>query len=227
MLLAIETSTRSGSVAVGLEDGSVTFESLASGRNEDLAETVATLFPEGGEAITSYALGIGPGSFTGLRVGLCFLKGYATVFPRPVAAISSFRVVAEQVFEAEPSASSVLVVIDARNRELLAGRYLKDQGAVRVDEELPDGLYDLAALEAQLGGWRSGRDLLAGEGATLLGASLERADAGLWVPRADTLARLAAPELRAGKGRTIRGLEPAYLQRPTAERRGAVHSGKD
>lgn len=227
MLLAVETSSRSASVAIGPRGGAFELHTLPPGRSETLAELVARVLPEGGRALQGYALGVGPGSFTGLRVGLCFLKGFALVFPRPVVPISSFRVVAEQVLGAEVGASSVLVVLDARNGEALAGRYLRGPEGAISDPTLPDALYSVSELSQRARDPVTGAGLVAGEGASSIGDDLPRAPPALWVPQADTLARLAAHELEAGRGRDILELEPSYHQKPTALRRLEAARGLD
>lgn len=226
MLLAIETSSRRASVALGPLGGPYHYQPLEAGRSEALAGAVACLLPDSGFELAGFALGVGPGSFTGLRVGLCFVKGFAIAHPRPLVAVSSFRVVAEQVLRADPAARSVLVALDARNGELLAGLYQRGaDGGAAPDLALPDGLYPQLELEARAELWTRPELRLAGEGAALLSTSRPRAEAELWIPRADTLAELAAPELAAGAGQDPLAVEPAYLQKPTAERRREAAAG--
>lgn len=228
MLLAIETSSRRASIALGPLAGPYQHHPLEPGRGEGLAAVVARLLPEGGAPVDGFALGVGPGSFTGLRIGLCFVKGFAIATPRPTVAVSSFRVVAEQVLRADPGADSTLVVLDARNGEVLAGLYRRGPtGGAVPDPALPDGLYPgLGLLEREGLATRAGLRL-AGEGAALVADVVPRASVELWTPRADTLAELAAPELAAGRGLDPLAIEPSYLQRPTAERRRAAGSASD
>lgn len=79
-----------------------------------------------------YAVGAGPGSFTGLRVGLTAVKGWAEVYKKPIAAVSGLEAVAAQAH----SASALLVpVLDARRGQLYFGFYKRKNGALALEGE--------------------------------------------------------------------------------------------
>jgi tRNA threonylcarbamoyladenosine biosynthesis protein TsaB len=125
LILAADTSSPSGSLAV-LRD-----EELIAERSETSAEAYSsrmfrhleTLLRETSLTLDQFdlfAVVTGPGSFTGLRVGLAAAKAWAEVYRKPIAAISGLEAVAAQ----GRSTSSVLVpVLDARRAQVYFGFY--------------------------------------------------------------------------------------------------------
>lgn len=71
-----------------------------------------------------FAVAAGPGSFTGLRVGLAAVKGWAEVFGKPIAAVSTLEAVAAQ---SRSRANTVVAVMDARRNELYWGIYRREE----------------------------------------------------------------------------------------------------
>ena len=97
------------------------------------------------DAFDLFAVNSGPGSFTGLRVGLTAAKGWAEAYGKPVAAISALEAVA-----AESRGGSVLLpVLDARRGEVYFGFYRRQQGqlAREGDERVGTPEEFLSALE--------------------------------------------------------------------------------
>jgi tRNA threonylcarbamoyladenosine biosynthesis protein TsaB len=137
MILAVDTSSPSGSVAV-LRDEKVigvvsttTDETFSSRLFRQLDFLLAELKLTH-KAFDLFAVNFGPGSFTGLRVGLTSAKGWAEAYSKPVAAISGLEAVA-----AQSRSSAVLVpVIDARRGELYFGFYRREGD--RLVEDGPD-----------------------------------------------------------------------------------------
>jgi tRNA threonylcarbamoyladenosine biosynthesis protein TsaB len=80
-----------------------------------------------------YAVAGGPGSFTGVRVGLAAVKAWAEVFAKPVAAVSGLEAVAFQgpVNLVPGKAPLLAAVTDARRGQLYAGLYQREEGALR------------------------------------------------------------------------------------------------
>src|SRR3990172_745757 len=123
LILAVDTSGRHGSVAV-LRDqkvlatiGGISDQPYASRLFVDLdrvlGEAQITL-----ERVELFAVATGPGSFTGLRVGLTAVKGWAEVFGRPIAPISVLEAVAVQ---APARGTLVAPVMDARGGQVFGG----------------------------------------------------------------------------------------------------------
>ncbi len=73
-----------------------------------------------------FAVSTGPGTFTGLRVGLTAVKGWAEAYAKPIAAISGLEALASQC---PTRASTVVPVLDARRAQVYFGRYVRDAGA--------------------------------------------------------------------------------------------------
>ena len=216
-ILAIETSAPVGSIALWGADGcieTVQFEGERNHARQLAPKTKHLLDRHGGlTAIDGYAISIGPGSFTGLRIGVSFVKGLAAVVPRPAVGISTLRVMAAQGHAYDPTGERYLALQDARRREVFAGLY---RATGEADPLVPDGLYPVEALEghieAHAGGerWRAVGDRV-----------VERPSNMIWLPattpQASTVARLAATLLAEGQGTDAGALDPAYHQLSAAE----------
>jgi tRNA threonylcarbamoyladenosine biosynthesis protein TsaB len=224
LLLAIDTSTRSGSVAL-LRDGVVIEHRVlddSQKRGSLLAPTVASLPGFDPANIDAYALTIGPGSFTGLRIGLAFLKGIALVHPRPVVPVSTLDVIAEHLFEADPAAAAALPILDARRQEAYAALYLRAAPGqdLAADPRLPEGAYALADIAARIPSDPGLAIVAAGDGVALLpslSSNVRVAEARLGTPDARVLGRIAARRRSRGAGVDVMSLEPAYHQRSPGE----------
>ncbi|MFI5047726.1 MAG: tRNA (adenosine(37)-N6)-threonylcarbamoyltransferase complex dimerization subunit type 1 TsaB [Acidimicrobiia bacterium] len=229
LVLGIDTATPRVSIALG-DDGQVIGElQVASGVDrghgvrrhaELLAPGIDVLCRQVGvhvSDVSAIAVGIGPGMFTGLRVGVTTAKMLAQVLRVPVVPVASLDLVA---YPLRFSARVVVAVLDARRREVFASRYVPVPGGVqRVSDYqvLPP-----AELAAELA---AGGDelLLAGDGVARYRdefSVLERAEvAG---PAFDAPSAVALVELAAGK--VIREefvssdeVLPLYLRQSDAE----------
>jgi len=173
--------------------------------------------------VEGYAIGLGPGSFTGLRVGLATWKGLAYANRRPIAGVSSLAALALAAAEGAPADALLLPLLDARKGEVYAGFYRVRGGA--VEAELPDAaLAPQVLLERAAALALSGAPLLAfGEGydahAGAFGPRLPRLRTELTTPPAEAVARLAAWRLRgaAYDGAALFALEPHYIRPSEAE----------
>lgn len=127
LLLAVDTANQAGSLAV-LRDGrlagviSTASEEAYSSR---LFRQLDFLFRElqvQPSDFDVFAVAAGPGSFTGLRVGLTAVKAWAEVFSRPIVAVSGLEAVAAQ---SRPASRDELVapVLDARRGQIYAALY--------------------------------------------------------------------------------------------------------
>src|SRR5258708_7162895 len=116
LILAVDTSGRQSSVALLRDEevlgstGGFSDEPYASRLFNDVDRVLDQAGLELGQ-IEVFAVGTGPGSFTGLRVGLTAVKGWAEVFERGIAPISGLEAVAMQAL---PSERQLAPVIDAR-----------------------------------------------------------------------------------------------------------------
>lgn len=127
LLLAVDTATRAGSLAV-LRDGQLAGEiSTASDEtySSRLFRQCSFLLQELHLEIRDFdffAVNAGPGSFTGLRVGLAAVKAWAEVFSKPIIAVSGLEAVAAQTSNS-PEDAFVAAVLDAHRGQIYAALY--------------------------------------------------------------------------------------------------------
>ncbi len=218
-LLAIDTSSPAFSCAL-LEDGAERAALHVRGRmaaEVDQLLTLDRMLQSAGVAIAevdAFACTIGPGSFTGLRVGLSLLKGLALPGARPVFGISTLEALAAAVgYPPGP----VVACLDARRHEVYAAAW-SDGGVV-----VPEGVYAVEALRERVRGL-GGEPLWVGGGARVCGEALGLAPGRLapeWfdAPRAEIVARLAWHAWERGERPAPDLLVPNYLRASEAERK--------
>jgi tRNA threonylcarbamoyladenosine biosynthesis protein TsaB len=197
-------------------------ERAAAGRSgaESLLPCVDAVLRSAGVAlqeIAAFAVSIGPGSFTGLRVGVASAKGLAFGTPRLVAPVPTLAALARGA----PSGDEpVVALLDAQRGEVYAALF---QRAGRAGELIPgepsEGVYTPEELAARL----PRRCLLVGEGVALCGERLvAQRGPGLrlgpaLVPRAADVGALGQELLARGAGVAAAALVPRYLRRAEAE----------
>lgn len=164
------------------------------------------------------ALTIGPGSFTGLRIGLAFAKGLVASRDTALVAVSTLELVALPHLA---GGTPVAAMIDARRNEVYAALYERTAQGEIVTRIAPGALAASAFIEA-VARCVDGAVVCAGTGALRyrdIVARLDGAvvDPGSPFPSTDTLARVAF-ERETVPARDIPALEPAYL-RPSGARR--------
>ena len=153
LLLAMDTSTHAGSLAVLRDDrvlGVVstwveeTYSSRMFRHLEFLLRELSLELP----GFDVFAVAAGPGSFTGLRVGLTAVKGWAEVYRKPIAAVSGLEAVAIQARTPEPLLAPV---IDARRGQIYGGLYQRRAGGLDLvgQESVMTPSEFLGALTAQ------------------------------------------------------------------------------
>lgn len=219
MLLAIDTSTsKRGSVALWeLARGAAIAHRIVDPATP-LAVAVAALVPDL-SAIEHYAVTIGPGSFTGLRIGLAFLKGLAFVHPRPVIAVSTLCVLSKALLDADPTAELALPMIDARRNEAYSALYTRN---LTPHPALEEAAHPIGAIADRARAVHGARIIAGGDGLAHPHAAdvpWIAAPRELWIPDARTLAAIAAARIVTGIGLGVdaASLEPAYLQLAPAE----------
>jgi tRNA threonylcarbamoyladenosine biosynthesis protein TsaB len=206
-VLALDTATMACSAAV-LADGVARarrFEAMARGQSEKLVPMAAQVLAEAGLTVAELdllAVTVGPGAFTGLRIGLAAARALALASGLKLAGVTTTEAVAHNVPECERQGRTVLVVLDSKREELWVqafGADLAPLGDIR------------AALPEQAAALVNGPVVLAGDAAGLVapllpGATLSTA---LGWPDAAVVGRLAAERFRAG---TALPAEPLYLR---------------
>ena len=138
LLLALDTCDSRGSVAV-LHDAQ-TLHSISHDTSEDYSswllpavhavlQTAGTALPD----VDAYAVATGPGSFTGVRVGLTTVKAWSEVYARPIVGVSRLEAMAT---EASGDSPYVAAFTDAHRTQVFGAMYRRDAGQLqRIDEE--------------------------------------------------------------------------------------------
>lgn len=223
IVVGIETSTPQTSVAIGGEQGIVAQVSITGrARQESAAPALDQLLRWSGTDLAQVggvAVGIGPGLFTGLRVGVATAKTLAQVLAVPLVGLTSLDVLA---FAVRHTPRRICAVIDGRRGEVFWSLYRPVPGGVLRETEhavaRPDHL--IAELSAV-----PGDVLVVGDGAILyryeiereLGGEVEFASATHAHPQAASLVELAAPKLLREEHDRLFDVVPVYLRKSDAE----------
>jgi tRNA threonylcarbamoyladenosine biosynthesis protein TsaB len=234
-LLAVDTSTLTGAVAL-LEDGAVVAESrvnVAVTHGERLMAAIDSVLRaarwELGD-VGAMAVALGPGSFTGLRIGLSTIKGLAFATGRAVAGVPTLDALAWMLpFCAYP----VCPILDARKDEVYTALYRTLDGRLEVIS--PARAIAPATLAEELRRGPDGPLVLLGDGVArfasvfteILGPRARLAPANLRVPSAVTVGELGGLALARGEASDPSGLAPLYLRPSEAElaRERRQHAG--
>lgn len=216
-LLALDTATRHATVALLDESAALSLrerEREVTTHSEGLLTMVDELLAEAGLAVReldAIVVGLGPGSFTGLRIGLATAKGLCLASRRPLVGLSSLGPLAAAVAEALPGdARLTCVVLDARRGEVFSQRYRGEQALE------PERLCRPEALAAELAASPEPL-LLAGDGALLYRELLARGPAslapeGCHLIHARHLALAARERVAAARFDELAALVPRYLR---------------
>ncbi|MBR7617985.1 tRNA (adenosine(37)-N6)-threonylcarbamoyltransferase complex dimerization subunit type 1 TsaB [Phenylobacterium sp. 20VBR1] len=205
MLLAIDTCLGACSAAVldGVRVLASRVEPMARGHQERLAPLVAEVMAEAGvefSQLERVGVTVGPGSFTGLRVGLAFAKGLGAALSIPVIGVGVLEALAQ------PLTGTVFAVLDAKRDQVYLQAFA-DGVAVSAPDALPLGT--AAARLAELFG--AGDVTLVGSGAALVCDLLP----GAILVAADHADPVAVAQIAAG--RPAVPPRPLYLRAPDAK----------
>ena len=224
-ILSIDTTVVAGSIA--LSNGTMLVaqeqQGVAGTHSERLIPSIDHLLSLAGwrkEDIEALAVAIGPGSFTGLRIGLAAAKGIALARNLPIAGVSSLRSLA---LNGAGFPGTVVPLLDARRGELFA--WAARVGADGSVEGLCDELVAPPDTVIRMLQGIPGELLLVGDGAIAYGDVLTGAIGGrarLAVgtalrPQAINLAILAMERLEGGRGDDVVTVAPNYIRRSDAE----------
>ena len=165
-ILALESSATACSAALWGEDGLIAqnFQNSGLTHSRTLMPMVDAMLRSSEMQLSdmdAIAVAIGPGSFTGVRIGVAAAKGLAWPGEKPCAPCSTLESMAWQVAHME---GEICAVMDARRNQVYAARFLGTGGSlVRIS---PDGAVDLENLAAEVK--KSGNpQILVGDGAAL------------------------------------------------------------
>lgn len=214
--LCLDTSTAYSVVAVADEKKvfAGTRRRFEKGRAEGIFDLVEACLHRSGLALKdmdAFGVGVGPGSFTGLRIGLSAIKGFAFASSRPVYPFSSLTAIAFNAVHIPMRRLSVAV--DARRSHVYTAEFKPDgQGgflALRKDALLDVGRW-LGRLDAHT--------VLAGDAVKMYAPELRKRlgvygslEEELWYPTPEGLAALTRKAFREKRKTDAQGLEAAYL----------------
>jgi tRNA threonylcarbamoyladenosine biosynthesis protein TsaB len=234
-LLALDTTTAACRAAV--LDGDQLLAESAGDRSRSQAEQLPgalfDLLVTAGltlKDVDAYAVVAGPGSFTGLRIGIATIQGLAFVTARPVVAVSALDLLGHLASEGEREGTLVAAWMDARRREVFTAVYRVERAALLSPGRLT--VIDPPAVargDVALDRWASAGTMpvvLAGDGPVVpaagQGAAVRHKAVGSLAVAAG---RLAIHHVMAGETCGPGDVRPLYVRRPDAviarERTGA------
>ena len=221
-ILAVDTSTSLGTIA--LVDGPVVRAELAlnvsATHNQRLLPGIHRLLTDVGwplEDLDGLAIGLGPGSFTGLRIGMSVMKGLAFATGKPLAGVPTLDALAANVAVVP---WTICPVMDARKDEVYTALYRGGEGH-ELERLTPYRLMKPQSLAEFI----TGKTVLLGDGllrygdvlAAGLGDRLVRAPAHLNAVRGAAIGWLAMERLHRGLAEEISTCTPLYVRPSEAE----------
>ena len=167
--------------------------------------------------VDGFAVAAGPGSFTGIRIGVATVKGLAFGADRPCVGVTTLEAMAWYLLG---QTGTVSCVMDARAGQVYNARFrLTPDGPERL---VPDRALTIDALGEEI---RENAEILVGDGANLCYTKLTDscpyltlAPSHLVYPGAYGVARAALPRFERGETLSAQALDAVYLRRPQAER---------
>lgn len=234
IVLGLDTATRATVVGLGLADGTVLQArddpqpGERPGHSTRLLPFAHELLAEAGlgwDRVERIAVGVGPGTFTGLRIGIATARALAQSLGIDLVGVSSLRTLAygtgearrDMTLGAEPA--RVLAAIDARRGEVFAAGYAGERERLAAHAVPPDRVAELlehALIDTSAEEW-----IAVGDGALLYRDSFEQL--GMRVPadgserhriQASAICALAIESPESGDRQSV---APDYLRRPDAE----------
>ena len=220
-ILAIDTSTKTGSVALTDDDRIIaeTLLNIEVTHSETLLPAIENLFRKSGTSlgeIELLALTLGPGSFTGIRIGVSTMKGFAFALGKPVAGVSTLEAMAYNFPLARPEITPLL---DARRGEIYSADFKWHKGGL---ERLSE---DRALSPETILTRKRGKTIFVGDGLVRIGDRLKSSlgEKALFAPpsksciRGSIIADLALKKYDKGEILDPAAFTPAYLRRSEAE----------
>lgn len=221
IILAIDTATTTGSVSV--TDGVTLLAETTIGRKEThsihlmgMIDQTLDLAGVDIHQVDGFAYTKGPGSFTGLRIGLSVVKGLAFANQKPLVGISSLRALA---YQAADDTRLICALVDARNKEVYCAQYRWREGDL-ISEEAPRSL-----PPEQFVTRINEPCLLVGDGAIryqemiadALGGRAKFASTYQHIIRGVSIAALSVPFFERGQFDDINTGTPFYIRKSYAE----------
>lgn len=220
-ILAIETSGRMGSVAIG-DEAELIVSGQLSGEMMHTSELLPAIerflwaqdWPA--DSITDVFVSIGPGSFTGLRIGVTVARTLAWSIGARIVAVPTVDSLARNALAADPVPDHVAVVLDAKRKQIYTAAFdIKNRQCVKtIDACLADPQEFLSRCPQPLAVLGEGiayhRTIIDASDATIL-------DPQLWPGQAESVYHVGMELASAGWFTPPGDLLPLYIRRPEAE----------
>jgi tRNA threonylcarbamoyladenosine biosynthesis protein TsaB len=238
LVLGIETSTPVASVCLATEGGVVANVEIGTGLPHLARAHGAFVAPAiqhclaaadlEADAVNGVAVSLGPGLFTGMRVGIASAQAFAHAQRLPMVGLASLDLLA---FPQRHVRHLICSVIDARRGELFWAFYKAAPGGIQRIADFRSGRPEVLAAEIEA---TSEETLCVGEGARMHQGMLEAAGADVAGqssahPSARALVELALPRFIREETRRPEEIVPTYIRQPDAQinwaKRGALHGG--
>ena len=224
-VLALDTTTREGSVAL-IEDDRVLAEEPGDpmrSHGERLPGDLVDLLARRSLRVADmdlFAIAAGPGSFTGLRIGIACVQGLAMVLRRRVVAVSALDALAQSAAERAEPGTTIAAWMDAHRGEVFSARYRVGDAAPYTPERLtPFEPATVAAPRDLLARWAGGLPAtFVGDGAVEYAYLIPESSGVLEHPLlAGPIGRMAVSLGQRGETITPAAIQPIYVRRPDAE----------
>lgn len=220
--LAVETSGRKGSAAIGRGAQVIAERPFATDTEHarDLLPVVEGLFEECGaneRSVEHCYVSIGPGSFTGLRVAVTFARHLSLAMKTQLVAVPTLDVIARNALQVTPLPQRLAVILDAKRKQVFGAVY-ELTGGDEYRQVISPCLTDPEELFRQAGtplavigeGIAYHQDAIRAGGVQVLGEEV-------WFPRATNVYAIGSAMAEQGLFTAAADLVPFYLRRPEAE----------
>ena len=220
-ILALDTATKVGSVAI-MEDDNVLAESTLNAditHSETLLPSINDMLKETALSMTDmdlFALTLGPGSFTGIRIGVSTIKGFAFALNRPVVGVSTLEALA---YNFSSSPLKITPILDARRGEVYTATFRwEGDRMLRLSEDRavpPEKMLEEIDEETLFAG--DGLEKYGDMIKSRLGTLANEATKPQGLIRASSIATLGLERYEKGETLDIATLTPLYLRKSEAE----------
>lgn len=217
-ILGVDTTGQTASVGILKDEKIIADFTLSSGNTHSttllpMIEAAVKIAGITLDDIGLFGASVGPGSFTGLRIGVATVKGLAVKNAVPCVGVSSLSALSENLSGAEDSI--VCPLIDARRERAYFALFRCERGSLtRLSE---DAVREISEIKEILAAYEGEKIYFVGDGAPLL-CPEQKLPAELHILKGTAVARLALESYKRGEYVSEAELLPVYLQKTQAER---------